>query len=120
MLLTLDLVLDLRRRNGSAVLALRGEVDVFTAPQLRDKLLFLVDSGEHSVVVDLDGLGFCDSSGLGALVGGLRLLRSREGNLKIVCTKEKILRLFRTTGLTKVFEIYDSVEGATGSPEASS
>ncbi len=97
------------------VLAVKGEVDVYTAPRLREKLVELVSQGHHQVIVDLEGVDFLDSTGLGVLVGGLKRLRSHEGDLSLVCTQSRILKVFEITGLTKVFSIYDSVDAATAS-----
>jgi anti-sigma B factor antagonist len=95
-----------------AVLAVKGEVDVYTAPRLREKLVELVSQGKHHIVVDLEGVDFLDSTGLGVLVGGLKRLRSHEGDLTLVCTQQRILKVFEITGLTKVFSIYESVDQA--------
>jgi len=95
------------------VLAVKGEVDVYTAPRLREKLVELVSQGRHQIVVDLEGVDFLDSTGLGVLVGGLKRLRSNEGDLRLVCTQARILKVFEITGLTKVFEIHDTVDAAT-------
>jgi anti-sigma B factor antagonist len=95
------------------VLAVSGEVDVYTAPRLREKLVELVSQGTHQMVVDLEGVDFLDSTGLGVLVGGLKRLRSHEGDLILVCTQPRILKVFEITSLTKVFAIHDSVEAAT-------
>jgi anti-sigma B factor antagonist len=95
------------------VLAVKGEVDVYTAPRLREKLVELVSQGRHRIVVDLEGVEFLDSTGLGVLVGGLKRLRSNDGDLGLVCTQSRILKVFEITGLTKVFSIFDSVDAAT-------
>jgi anti-sigma B factor antagonist len=95
------------------VLAVKGEVDVYTAPRLREKLVELVSQGRHQIVVDLDGVDFLDSTGLGVLVGGLKRLRSHDGDLELVCTQSRILKVFEITGLTKVFSIHESVDAAT-------
>ena len=71
--------------------------------------------GKHHIIVDLEGVDFLDSTGLGVLVGGLKRLRSHEGDLALVCTQSRILKVFEITGLTKVFSIYDSVDAAVGS-----
>jgi anti-sigma B factor antagonist len=97
-----------------AVLAVKGEVDVYTAPRLRERLVDLVSQGKHQIVVDLEGVDFLDSTGLGVLVGGLKRVRSHEGDLSLVCTQARILKVFEITGLTKVFDIYESVAAATG------
>src|SRR2546428_9271364 len=96
------------------VLAVKGEVDVYTAPRLREKLVELVSQGKRQLVVDLEGVDFLDSTGLGVLVGGLKRLRSHDGDLALVCTQQRILKVFEITGLTKVFDIHDSVEAALG------
>lgn len=95
-----------------AVLAVKGEVDVYTAPRLREKLVELVSQGKLKVIVDLEGVDFLDSTGLGVLVGGLKRLRSHDGDLELVCTQQRILKVFEITGLTKVFAIHDSVDAA--------
>ena len=99
-------------RQPYTVLAVAGEVDVYTAPRLREKLVELVSQGKQQIVVDLEGVDFLDSTGLGVLVGGLKRLRSHEGDLSLVCTRQRILKVFEITGLTKVFSIFDSVDEA--------
>ena len=110
----MDLGLDVKERNGWAVLSVQGEVDVYTAPQFREQLIELVDQGQRSILVDLEGVEFLDSTGLGVLVGGLKRLRSHDGDLLLVCTQSRILKVFEITGLTKVFSIFDSVDAAVG------
>ncbi|MGH9125944.1 MAG: STAS domain-containing protein [Acidimicrobiales bacterium] len=95
------------------VLAVKGEVDVYTAPRLREKLVELVSQGKRWIVVDLDGVDFLDSTGLGVLVGGLKRLRSHDGDLGLICNQQRIMKVFEITGLTKVFTVYESIEAAT-------
>lgn len=95
-----------------AVIEVAGEVDVYTAPRLREALLDLVDAGHYDVVVDIRGVEFLDSTGLGVLVGGLKRVRQHDGSIQLVCTQERILKIFRITGLTKVFAIRETVEEA--------
>ena len=108
----MDLGLDVTERDGWAVLSVTGEVDVYTAPKFRERLIELVSEGKYQIVVDLEGVDFLDSTGLGVLVGGLKRLRSHEGDLVLVCTQSRILKVFEITGLTKVFSIHDSVDAA--------
>jgi anti-sigma B factor antagonist len=112
-----DLGLDVKERNGWAVLSVQGEVDVYTAPQFREQLIQLVDQGQRKILVDLEGVEFLDSTGLGVLVGGLKRVRAHEGSLRLVCTQERILKIFRITGLTKVFPIHSSVDEAVNATE---
>ncbi len=108
----MDLGLDVSERDGYAVLTVRGEVDVYTAPKFREQLIELVAQGKQRIVVDLDAVDFLDSTGLGVLVGGLKRLRSHDGDLLLVCNQSRIRKVFEITGLTKVFSIYDSVDAA--------
>ena len=110
----MELGLDVSERDGATVLAVRGEVDVYTAPKLREKLVELVAQGRYRIVVDLEAVDFLDSTGLGVLVGGLKRVRGHEGDLPLVCTHQRILKVFEITGLTKVFPIHDSLEAAVG------
>ena len=99
-------------RNGHVVLAVEGEVDLSTAPRLREKLVELVSAGHRKLVVDLERVGFLDSSGLGVLVGGLKRARTHDGDITIVCTQRRILKVFEITGLTDVFTICQTVDEA--------
>lgn len=94
------------------VLAVKGEVDVYTAPRLREKLVELVSQGKLQIIVDLEGVDFLDSTGLGVLVGGLKRLRSHDGDLGLVCSQPRVRKVFEITGLTKVFAIHDSLGSA--------
>lgn len=108
----MDLSVTSREQGGRTVVVVGGEIDVYTAPVLRERLNELVSDGHHQLVVDMEGVDFLDSTGLGVLVGGLKKVRQHEGSLHLVCTQEKILKVFRITGLTKVFPIHDTVDAA--------
>ena len=109
----MDLGLEVdQSRAPFTVLSVKGEVDVYTAPRLRERLVELATDGHLQVVVDLDQVDFLDSTGLGVLVGGLKRLRSNDGDLQIVCSQSRILKVFSITGLTKVFAIHDSIDDA--------
>ena len=97
--------------NDVPVVAVNGEVDVYAAPALRDGLTELLHNGS-SVVVDLSEVGFLDSTGLGALVAARTAAAERGAVLPLVCTHQRILKLFTITGLDGVFKIYDTVDAA--------
>lgn len=109
----MELSLATRTIAEHAVLEVGGEVDVYTAPRLRERLVELVDAGARNVVVDLGRVDFLDSTGLGVLVGALKRLRAANGTFGLVCSKEPLLKIFRITALDQVFPIYPSVEAAT-------
>ena len=110
----MELGLDVRNVSDHAVVDVKGEIDVYTAPKLREKLIELVSEGKYNVVVNLEGVDFLDSTGLGVLVGALKRVKAHDGSLSLVCTQDKILKIFKITGLTKVFPIHPSVEEAAG------
>jgi len=103
-----ELDVTLENVGGFSLIGLSGEVDVYSAPKLRETIKDLVDDGRYDIVVDLEKVAFLDSTGLGVLVGGLKRVKHHNGELGIICGQEKILRIFRITGLTKVFPIYRS------------
>ena len=108
----MDLSLETRHTDDVTIVAVGGEIDVYTAPKLRDKVTELVGEGHYQLVIDMENVEFLDSTGLGVLVGGLKRVRAHEGSLRLVCTQERILKIFRITGLTKVFPIHASVDEA--------
>lgn len=98
--------------DGWTVVAASGEIDVATAPELRQRLTDLVDGGRERLVVDLEDVDFIDSTGLGVLVGCVRRARSEDGDLRLVCTNSRLLKVFEATGLHEVFTIVSSVADA--------
>ena len=100
-----------------AVLQIRGEVDVYTAPQLREQVIQLVNSGVRHIIADLRGVDFLDSTGLGALVGSLKRLRTHDGSFKVVASGGRTLRIFQITGLTRAFALHPTVLEAVTTDE---
>lgn len=108
----MDLTLETHAAGPATILEVGGEVDVYTAPRMREQIVDLVTEGRYHLIVDMEAVEFLDSTGLGVLVGGLKRVRAHEGTLQVVCSQERILKIFRITGLTKVFEIHASVPEA--------
>jgi anti-sigma B factor antagonist len=107
-----DLKLGHYAKDGIEVIDVGGEIDIYTAPRLRELLIDLVGKGNYQLVVNMDKVGFLDSTGLGVLVGGLKRVRAHDGSLDLACTQERILKIFRITGLTQVFGIHQTVDQA--------
>jgi anti-sigma B factor antagonist len=107
-----DLTLATNEVEGATIIAVGGEIDVYTAPKLRDKITELVADGVYDIIVDMEAVEFLDSTGLGVLVGGLKKVRAHDGSLQLICTQDRLLKIFRITGLAKVFVIHDSADGA--------
>lgn len=94
------------------VVAVTGDVDVATAPALREHLYEAIDEGTHSVVVDLTAVDFIDSVALGVLIGVLKRLRAVDGQFALVAPHERLLKVFRMTALDRVFIIRPTLDGA--------
>jgi anti-sigma B factor antagonist len=107
-----DLKLGHHAKDGIEVVDVQGEIDMYTASRLRELLIDLVSKGSYQLVVNLDKVGFLDSTGLGVLVGGLKRVRAHDGSLDLVCTQQRILKILKITGLTEVFGIYATVDQA--------
>jgi anti-sigma B factor antagonist len=108
-----DLSISPRSEDPHTIVEVVGELDVYTAPRLRERLADLVAAGHYHLVVDLQGVDFLDSTALGVLVGGLRRVHPHDGSFQLVCTHERILKVFRITSLINAFSIHSSVYGAT-------
>ena len=108
----MELDVKLERDGAMCVISLSGEVDVYTSPSFKDRLVSAIDEGCTRIVVDLEGVDFIDSSGLGVLVSGLRRVKENDGSIRLICTREPILKVFRITGLDRVFPIFGSLDEA--------
>ena len=88
------------------LIALTGEVDLYTAPEFKQELLDAIAKGAKHVVIDLSGTTFIDSTTLGVLVGGVKRLRTNDGQLSLICSDRNITKIFEITGLDRVFTIH--------------
>lgn len=104
--------IDISDEGDYRVLRPQGDLDVYTVGSLRDALGQMISDKTPKVVVDLDGVPFMDSSGLGALMGGVRRMREIGGDLAVACTREQHLKLFTITGFGEGVSIAPTVEEA--------
>src|SRR5919107_4464052 len=105
-------ITDRQVNDDTHVVAVTGEIDLFTAPEFKQRVSAPIDEGRTHVIVDLTATTFIDSSSLGVLIGAHRRLRRLNGTLVIVCSGEAILKTFRITGLDGVFTIVPSLDEA--------
>ncbi|MBM0231946.1 STAS domain-containing protein [Micromonospora sp. STR1_7] len=108
----MDLLLSVRPGRDCTVLEVRGELDMATSPQLREGLQQLIDAGDRQVVVDLAGVGFMDSSALGALVVMFKALRDVDGRLSLAAAQPAVRSVLTVTSVDKVIDVYDSAQAA--------
>jgi anti-sigma B factor antagonist len=107
-------------RDSTYVISLAGEVDLYTAPEFKQQLLEVIGQGGKDVIVDFTDTTFIDSTTLGVLVGGVKRLRTNDGQLSLVCSDRNITKIFEITGLDRVFTIYPSRDEAVASVGSSS
>ena len=100
--------------NDGYVISLAGEVDLYTAPEFKQQLLEVIGQGGKNVIVDFSNTTFIDSTTLGVLVGGVKRLRTNDGQLSLVCSDRNITKIFEITGLDRVFTIYATRDEAVG------
>ena len=103
---------DERLDDETHLISVSGEIDLFTAPEFKQRVSAPIDDGVRCVIVDLSETTFVDSSSLGVLIGAHRRLRGRGGTLTVVCAREAIVKTFRITGLDGVFRIVATLDEA--------
>src|ERR671916_381148 len=117
--MAMDFAITDRQLDGDAhVVAVKGEIDLFTAPEFKQRVSAPIDAGRSNVIVDLTETTFIDSSSLGVLIGAHRRLKLRGGTLVVVCDNEAISKTFKVTGLDGVFTLVPTVEDALGADAA--
>jgi anti-sigma B factor antagonist len=94
------------------VVAVAGEIDLFTAPAFKQRISAPIDAGRTRLIVDLTAATFIDSSSLGVLIGAHRRLKRRGGTMAVVCENDAIIKTFRITGLDSVFRLVRTVDEA--------
>jgi len=102
------------------VISLAGEVDLYTAPEFKQQLLEVIGQGGKQVIVDFTSTTFIDSTTLGVLVGGVKRLRTNDGQLSLVCNDRNITKIFEITGLDRVFTISESRDEAVAKLDGAS
>lgn len=106
--------LETRTEGGWTIVNVNGEVDLHTAPMLRERIHELTEQGTDRIVLDLGGLSFMDSTGLGVLVAGLKRLKTRDGEFVLAGAQDPVRKILEVTGLHRVFDMRDSVAEVTG------
>jgi anti-sigma B factor antagonist len=100
-----------------AVARIDGDVDIASAPKVREQLIALLTDRSPFVVVDLDGVGFLDSTGLGVIVGVLKRARTLGGDLRLVCSQPTVRRVFEITALDRTMPLAASAEEAVATSD---
>lgn len=112
----IDLEVEIASHDPWTIVRVTGEIDLFTAPKLREQLLTAAGEGEPpDLLVDLTQVTFMDSTGLGVLIGALRRSNERDGHMALACAQGPVLRVIELTRLNEVFSLFSSVDDALAS-----
>jgi anti-sigma B factor antagonist len=114
----MDLVVQVEERDGWAIVRASGDLDMTTAPRLRETVVAIVVDGQPRVVLDLEAIDFIDSTGLGVVVGLLKRTRSHRGDLRLVSTRPSLRKVLELTGLEQALPLASRVEDAIDSSDA--
>jgi anti-sigma B factor antagonist len=111
----MDLLIESRQAGDWSIVDVKGEVDLYSAPRLKDRLGELTAAGRDHIAVDLAGVEFLDSTGLGVLIGALKRCREAGGILALAAPRDPVRKVLAITGLDRVFPVHDTVEQVTSS-----
>jgi anti-sigma B factor antagonist len=106
----LNIEIEIEKEGKLEFLNLKGEIDVYSSPSLKEKVLEEIDKGVENLVINLEKVSYIDSTGLGILIGTLKRMKEREGKLYLIFSSQRLKRIFEITGLNKIFSIYESKE----------
>lgn len=98
--------------DGMKVLDVAGEIDVYTAPQFKDAVNSIINSGEKHLIINMADVTYMDSSGFGTLLSAVKRIRPQGGTVNLVKCNSAIDRILRITRLNTVFATYDNVSDA--------
>jgi anti-sigma B factor antagonist len=107
----MNISIDVKETESKLAVKVIGEIDAYTAPQLREKLFPMSEKEGVKMVVDLSEVNYMDSTGLGVFVGVFKNVRAHDGEFKIVGLSERLQRLFEITGLADIIDINSQIEG---------
>ncbi|QTM98132.1 anti-sigma factor antagonist [Sediminibacillus dalangtanensis] len=109
----MNLDINVSDNDSTAVVTLAGEIDAYTAPQLKEQLLPLTKVSGKVVEVNLENVNYMDSTGLGVFVSALKSTKENNSELKLVQLQNRVMRLFEITGLTDIINIDSTVRGGS-------
>lgn len=98
--------------DGADVIAVEGDLDVYTSPALREATMDPELLARSRLVIDLNATTFLDSFGLAVIIGALRRIRAHDGAMAVACTRERVRKAFRVSGMDRVLSVYDTVDEA--------
>jgi anti-sigma B factor antagonist len=111
--MAMDIKVNVKAADDKAfVIEVQGEIDVYTSPRVKESINDLIEKGNYNLVINLEGVRYIDSTGLGVLIGALKKVREHNGRIILICNNPQIKKIFNITGLVKIFEIFKTEEEA--------
>jgi len=107
----MNIYIDKHQNDREIVVLVKGEIDAFTAPKLREELLPLAQGKNQLITVNLKDVSYLDSTGLGVFVGLFKQLKNNDGDLRLIELSDRLKRLFEITGLSNIMNICVNSEG---------
>lgn len=108
----MDIVVHSHQAADFSVLTVAGELDVVGAPELRQQVLGRIAQGDHRLVLDLSGVDYIDSFGVGVVIGALKRVRLLDGELRLVVPERQVRRVFELCDLDRIFKLHETLEQA--------
>lgn len=109
----MNLDINVRQLNDKSTCILKGEIDAYTAPELKEAILPLTKQAGHIVEVDMEGVNYMDSTGLGVFISALKSTKEFDSELKIINLQDRVLRLFKITGLDEIMSLKAAIRGVS-------
>ncbi|WP_193373720.1 MULTISPECIES: STAS domain-containing protein [Nocardiopsis] len=106
----MELKISSQSRADYAVVAVSGEIDLYTAPQLHSELVDALEDGARRLIIDMSRVEFCDSTGMNVLLSAMKRAREKEGDLELVAPKPAVMKILEVTGLNAVFTLKESTD----------
>ncbi|MED3552421.1 anti-sigma factor antagonist [Cytobacillus praedii] len=107
----MNISIETKEKDQLITVNISGEIDAYTAPKLRESLFQLAEKKESIIIINLSGVTYMDSTGLGVFVGVFKNIRSNNGQLKLLGLSSRLMRLFEITGLSTIMDISGQLEG---------
>ncbi|MEJ9232673.1 anti-sigma factor antagonist [Peribacillus butanolivorans] len=107
----MNITVDVNELNTEFIVKLKGEIDAYTAPKLRESLFPISEQDNVSIIIDLTEVSYMDSTGLGVFVGAFKSIRAHNGEFTLIGLSERLRRLFDITGLADIIDIKSGTEG---------
>ena len=109
----MDIKVNSRQAEGGiSIVEVQGEIDVYTSSWVKEAIAEFIKNGNYNIIINLEGVRYIDSTGLGVLIGALKRVKEHEGSISLICTNPQIKKIFNITGLSKIFDIFKSEEEA--------